>query len=236
MAQISESYASPGLRLGLLLEDHPQATYRFDLVTGEQIGVPGSYGGNKQFCLCTITFGADRAEVSAWKPVADKGTPDEWNILCTKTLGRALKRAGYPDDLKDLKALVLWRQRDAEIAAIRGGTAQVALPSANAIDALPAADPMQVALDRAAVTDAEAVGADEVDYETGEVLTAALPVEVEAADEEQVALVEELVAGLTTTERKNWTAYCKTMGLPSKPSDMTSEDVASALMWLEEGA
>ena len=223
MPQISESYASPGLRLGLLLEDHPDATYTFRMVSGDEIGVPASYGGAKQFCLCRIEFGAGRAAVEAWKPVADKGTPDEWNILCTKTLGRALKRAGYPDDLHDLKALVLWRQRDAEIAAIRGGAAQIALPTANVIAAVPTVDPMQQALDAAAVTDAEAVGADEVDVETGEIV----------ADPSEIALLAELIDGLDAKERKAFEAFAKTINSPTDPAVMSEQDRSDVLAWLD---
>ena len=224
MGQISESYASPGLRLGLLLGDHPDATYTFDLVSGDAIGVPESYGGGKQFCLCTIRFGAGRAEVTAWKPVADKGTPDEWNILCTKTLGRALKRAGYPDDLHDLKALVLWRQRDAEIAAIKAGTQTLALPTANVIAAVPTVDPMQVALDAAGVSDSEAVGADEVDYETGEIVT---------ADPEEVAMLADLIDGLDAKESKAFAAFLKTINAPADPTLMSEQDRSDVLAWLD---
>lgn len=225
MGQISESYASPGLRLGLLLEDHPKATYRFDLVTGNEIGVPDSFGGgSKQFCLCTIEFGADRAAVTAWKPVPDKGDPDLWNILCTKTLGRALKRAGYPDDLHDLKALVLWRQREAEIAAIKAGTQTLALPTANAIAALPSADPMQAALDAAATSDAEAVGPDEVDYETGEIVD---------ADPEEIAMLRDLIDGLDAKETKAFAAFLKTINAPSDPVMMSEQDRADVLAWLD---
>jgi hypothetical protein len=232
MPAISETYASPGLRLGLLLEDHPTATYSFDLVAGKDIGVPDSYGGGKSFCLCTIHFGAGRADVTAWKPVPDKGNPDDWNILCTKTLGRALKRAGYPDDLKDLKALVLWRQRDAEIAAIRGGTAQVAIASANQIAALPAADPMQAALDEAAVSDAEAIGADEVDYDTGEVLDAA-PLELDAQGQDEALLITELANGLSAAEGKSYAAFLKTLGAPADPYAMSEQDRHDVLAWLD---
>jgi hypothetical protein len=221
--QISESYASPGLRLGLLLEDHPDATYTFRMVDGAEIGVPPSYGGDRRFCLCRIEFGAGRAPVEAWKPVPDKGDPDQWNILCTKTLGRALKRAGYPDDLHDLKALVLWRQRDAEIAAIRGGSAQISLPSANAIAALPAADPMQQALDAAGVADAEAVGADEVDVVTGEIV----------ADPAEIETLTELLDGLTAKERKAFEAFAKTINAPTDPSLMSEQDRADVLAWLD---
>jgi hypothetical protein len=221
MGTISESYASPGLRLGLLLEDHPDATYTFDLVSGDAIGVPESFGGGKQFCLCTIRFGSGRATVTAWKAVPDRGSPDEWNILCTKTLGRALKRAGYPDDLHDLKALVLWRQREAEIADIKAGTQTLALPTANAIAALPSADPVQAALDAVAVTDAEAVGAD--DYDT----------EVVDADPEEVAMLRDLIDGLDAKETKAFAAFLKTINAPSDPDAMSEQDRSDVLAWLD---
>ena len=202
MPAISETYASPGLRLGLLLEDHPDATYDFALVTGTDVGIPDEYGGAKRFCLATIRFAGSRSDVSAWKPVANSGTSDDWNILCTKTLGRALKRAGYPDDLKDLKALVLWRQRDAEIAAIRSGTQQLELPRANTIAAVPSVDPMQVALDEAAVPDAETVGVDEADD------TPPPPVTSEVMNE-----IGELEAGLTAKDRKVYDGFLKQIGV-----------------------
>jgi hypothetical protein len=92
------------------------------MMTGTDLGVPESYGGNGNFCVCTISV-PGYEPVVAYKSIKDRGQPDEWTVNCTKTLGRALKKCGYPDDLKDLKALVLWRQRDAEITAIRGGFA-----------------------------------------------------------------------------------------------------------------
>jgi hypothetical protein len=121
MPDFSETYASPGLRWGLLLEDHPNATRSFALTDAAGQNVPAEYGGAQPVCVCTIAFGSDRPDVVAYKKVSGKGDPDDWNLLCTKTLGRALKAAGYPDDMKDLKALVLWRQRNAEVEAIEGG-------------------------------------------------------------------------------------------------------------------
>lgn len=220
MGQISESYASPGLRLGLLLEDHPQATYEFRLATGDELGVPDEYGSTKKFCVATITFGPDRAAVTAWKPVAGNGTPDEWNILCTKTLGRALKRAGYPDDLHDLKALVLWRQREAEIAAIKAGALPLDVPRANAIAALPEADPMQAALDAAGVADAEQVGDDEV--ADG----------VAVADPDTLAVVDELVAGLSAKDRKVYAAFCESIGFTF--GDPTIDQAEQILGWFDQ--
>jgi hypothetical protein len=224
MAAISEFYASPGLRLGLLLEDHPEATYDFQLVTGADIGVPDKFGGDKQFCLATIRFPIGRSDVTAWKPVPASGTADDWNILCTKTLGRALKRAGYPDDLKDLKALVLWRQRDAEIAAIRGG-AELSLPSANAIAALPAADPMQAALDEAGVTSDEAIGGDEdadvIDASPNEIIS-----------DETLNEITELMGGLDKTEEKVFVAFLKKLGI-SNLNFATADDAEAILGWFD---
>jgi hypothetical protein len=221
VGQISESYASPGLRLGLLLEDHPEATYDFRLATGDEIGVPDEYGGGtKKFCVCTISFGENRAPVIAWKPVSGNGTPDEWNILCTKTLGRALKRAGYPDDLHDLKALVLWRQREAEIAAIKGGALPDVRPVA-AIEAAPESDPMQAALEAAAVGDAEQVTVDDV--ADGEV--------VEVADAETLAEIDELRSGLNAKDTKLYAAFCESIGYTF--GDPTPEQAEQILGWFD---
>jgi hypothetical protein len=127
---LSATYASPGLRWGLLLEDHPAATYEFTTALAEDFGVPQDFGGDAMVCVATIKR-PGLPDVVAWKAPGPEGTghgkdqrtPDGWNILQTKTLGRALKRAGYPDDMPSLKALVLWRQRNAEVAAITGGAA-----------------------------------------------------------------------------------------------------------------
>jgi len=221
MAAISEFYASPGLRLGLLLDDHPEATYEFRLATGAEIGVPDTFGADKPFCVATIRFPKGRADVTAWKPVAGSGTPDEWNILCTKTLGRALKRAGYPDDLKDLKALVLWRQRDAEIAAIRGGTTSHVVPSANAIAAAPSSDPMQVALDEAGVSSDESTGGDEEPDAF-----------VDIVDDETLEQITELVSGLNGTEEKIFVAFLKKLGVTNL-SYATATDAEAILGWFD---
>lgn len=220
MAAISEFYASPGLRLGLLLEDHPEATYDFQLVAGADVGVPDKFGGDKQFCLATIRFPAGRSDVTAWKPVPASGSPDEWNILCTKTLGRALKRAGYPDDLKDLKALVLWRQRDAEIAAIRGG-AELTVQSANTIAALPSADPMQLALEEAGVASDEAIGGDEE-----------ADAFAELADDETLDQITELMDGLNATEEKVFVAFLKKLGVTNL-IHATATDAEAILGWFD---
>lgn len=150
MAALSPTYASPGLRVGLMLNDHPGAWVDFHEAPGSELGIPTKVGGGGQFCVATINFpeGSGRRPVVGYKPVESKlrggdasldHLSDKWNILCTKALGRALKRAGYPDDMTDLKALVVWRQRDAEIRAIGAGTSQVAIAAAQPEKALEAA-------------------------------------------------------------------------------------------------
>lgn len=125
---MAPGYASPGLRWGLLLEDHPGATHTFELARGDdsRIDLPAGWGRDGQYCLAIITFPrregeAQREPVHGYKPAGANGKPDDWVVLSTKSLGRALKRAGYPDHLPDLKAVVLWRQRAAEIRAIHLG-------------------------------------------------------------------------------------------------------------------
>ena len=141
MPPIPITYASPSLRWGLLLEDFPSARCDFVQKTGAELGIPENFGGNQNFCVAIITFPPDSGKppVSAWKPCGSQGSADEWNILQTKTLGRALKRAGYPDNTNDLRALVVWRQREAEIGAIKSGTAQISLPAAKIDKAIEAA-------------------------------------------------------------------------------------------------
>jgi hypothetical protein len=241
MGQISESYASPGLRLGLLLEDHPNATYTFELKSGEELGIPDKFGGDGDFCLCTINFPNGRSKATAYKPLPARGDADQWNIICTKTLGRALKRAGYPDDLRDLKALVLWRQREAEIDAIRGGTAQISLPSANAIAELSAPDPVGQALDAAGVRDPEHTGADEGDGEdyTGgddEAVDAEIVEDFEHAptgSDSDRSMVAELVDGLNKREFANYLGYLKTIGAPEEIERMSDAHVEDVLAWLD---
>lgn len=156
MPTIPESYASPLLRWALLVEDHPGATHTFDVVVGTELGIPEGFGGKGEFLRCTVRFGkgSGREPAVGWKPLAGvKRTPDDYNVLSTKALGRALKRSGYPDDLADLKACVLWRQRRAEIAAIQAGTT-------HAIGA-GAPETIERALDAASVEDPDTLGHDD---------------------------------------------------------------------------
>lgn len=220
MGQISPDYASPGLRLGLLLHDHPDATYHFELKKGTDLGIPAEFGGDGNFCLATIEFGDRRAPASAWKPVPQKGDPELWNTLQTKTLGRALKKAGYPDDLKDLKALLLWRQRGAEIEAITSGTQQLAIastttrPQGSLGAGAAASDELEEALDAAA--------SDEGD-----------DAEIEAEIDDRADLVVELVEGLDGRTAANFRAYLSSIKAPEDPHAMTSDQLTDVLAWLD---
>lgn len=216
MGQISPDYASPNLRLGLLLHDHPNASYKFEVVTGTDIGIPASWGGGGSFCVATISFGDGRSDAKAWKPIPKGGDAETLNTLQTKTLGRALKKAGYPDDLKELKALVLWRQRGAEIEAISSGTQQLAIaPTTRPAAALPrgdAPDELEAALSDAAVDDSD---------------------DSEIVDVDRLDTVKELVAGLDDRTLSNFDAYLASIGAPSDPDEMTDAELADALIWLD---
>lgn len=64
---------------------------------------------------------AHDARVGGWiDPLAGVDMVDE---LQTKAQGRALKRAGYAADTKDLQAVIAWRHRVAEVEATREGKA-----------------------------------------------------------------------------------------------------------------
>lgn len=191
MAEMRESYASPNLRWALLLEDHPSATHSFRVGRAEEFGVPPDFGGDQQVVVCTIIFPAESGlqPSVAYKEVTDsKGRPipqsdwdpATWNVLTTKALGRACKRAGYPDSLPELKALVHWRQRTAEVEALVAGRTPLAALGPGHADQ---------ALDAAAVADPEHVSHDPdetppgVDPETGEVNADNVPADAVVIDE-----------------------------------------------------
>jgi hypothetical protein len=233
---ISESYASPGLRWGLLLEDHPGAKYEFTLAKGSDFPenpIPAEFGGDRSYCLCSISFppASGKSQVYAYKPSGESGDPDTWNVICTKTLGRALKKAGYPDDLKDLKALLLWRQRTAETAAIAAGSFHGEIGAAHPAPAeigpgqRPEPKSIEAALDDAAQSTptGQSVDDDTVD---------AVLVD---DDDDRVALIRELVDGLTDREYENYKGFLDTIKAPNDPGEMTAQQVDDVLAWLDPG-
>lgn len=165
---MKDGYASPGLRWGLLLEDHPEAEYEFSTALAQDFGVPTDFGGDALVCVATIKR-PGLPDVVAWKAPGPEGrghgqderSPDGWNILQTKTLGRALKRAGYPDDMPSLKALVLWRRRNAEVGAITAGVALAELGPGAHTEKAEQAEGETDDLDKAAVADPEEASPDD---------------------------------------------------------------------------
>jgi len=240
-----ETYASPGLRWGLLLEDHPKATHDFDMKDGKDLGVPDSYGGGGKFCVCTLRIPGQEPLV-AYKPVKGRGEPDEWVVACTKTLGRALKKAGYPDDLKDLKALVLWRQRDAEITAIRNGAGIDALGSGGkveeAIAEIEAAPPTHAGDDgdidviEHDDTDDAPASRDDLDSEVvdAEIVDDSPEVPTEKAQALNVELWEQLaaeVANLPSKDAKDFNDFCGKQGISTDSNAWTNEDLIEIDAW-----
>src|SRR5690606_29496392 len=162
-----ETFASPGLRWGLLLEDHPGATHSFTIKSGQDLGIPQQFGGDKDFCVCTIEV-PGHEPTTAWKEVPARGDSNDWAVLQTKTLGRALKKAGYPDDMVDLKALMLWRRRNAEVAALSEGAPLGELaagPTSNPQPELSAGQsaPAETEIDPGEEPEAETASAEEPD-------------------------------------------------------------------------
>lgn len=164
--ELSATYASPGVRWGLFLLDYPQGTYRFTLATGAELDppVPPEFGGDGQFVVAVIDKADGTPLVTGYKDVPTRverwqgsGTnrtkamvdfkpdPDAWQVLCTKALGRALKRAGYPDDTKDLKAILLWRQRLLELEALRKGIVLTPPPTPPELGTGPHLDDLEAA-------------------------------------------------------------------------------------------
>lgn len=125
MAQIAEDYVSPSVRWGMLKQDYPDAVFEFTHSQGVDVGIPASLGGEEEYCVCQIFLRpTDEVPIIGYKPLSDaRGgkndhPSDGWNTLCTKALGRAVKRAGYDDTASALKVLVTYQQRKAEHGAI----------------------------------------------------------------------------------------------------------------------
>lgn len=188
--EISADYASPNMRWALLIEDHPGADHTFREGLASEVGVPKEFGGDKPVVICTIEFPAEANLKPAvgYKEITDtkkreiprtEWTPALWHLLCTKALGRACKRAGYPDKMPELKALMLWRRRAAEMEALAAG-----LPTA---EPLPP-EAVDQALDAAATVDDEA--------EVEEVPEGPTDPEGSLVDDDRMAELRRAVGGL----------------------------------------
>ena len=126
MAGIAEDYVSPSVRWGLLKQDYPDAVVEFNHGNGDVIGIPDKFGGGEDYCIASIRLRpTDTTPIIGYKQFSDAQIrkndhpSDAWNVLCTKALGRALKRAGYADTASEMRVLVQYKQRLAEHEAIK---------------------------------------------------------------------------------------------------------------------
>jgi len=147
MAIDTKTYITPTLRWGLFKKDYPGAPEpEFGLVDPATAGVPDDFCqdecGNPvtQFVRCIVYYPDGRVaatgfkevpiqEIVAGKPKNYVRNAESYVKLCTMALGRALKRAGYPDRTTDLRAFLLYERRNAEIEIIRAGGPVAALPA-----------------------------------------------------------------------------------------------------------
>lgn len=223
MADGLERYASPGLRWGLAVDDFEGITAEFSVMTAERLGLPRRVADpDVEFVVATIVFppGTGRAPVRGWKLYSNrvKGKvinvdheSDLWEVLCTKALGRALKRAGYPANLDDLRALVVWRRRNVELEALRTGHATLALRDS-------AAD-MDRALAAAGSTDPERVDGDDTGAAPPEAVEGEI-VDTDVVDEnltgppsdETLAAMREAISALDSDASKGLTRWCREQG------------------------
>jgi len=236
-AQISATYASPGLRHGLLQEDYPGVDVIFEMLPGSELNIPPQYGGDGNFCVATIVFPPDagRPNVRAYKIAPARGNADDWNVLCTKALGRALKRAGYPDDTKDLKALVLWRQREAEIRSIDSGHTKLALNAAPVENAIEAAGTVK---DAVSVDDGEAPTTDVDVVDQGgddDIIDAEIVVDGadEIVDEAKLIHMRQTLGALPGDIQKDVTAWARKQGIRTTRADLTHAQVDTVLVHIQ---
>ena len=109
-----EDYISTSLRWSMFKADWPDATVEFSEGTAGDAGIPSSFHKkDERVCIATITrhLSDDRPMVG-YKTLTDAKArdTDSWNVLCSKAMGRALKKAGYPDNMNDLKVWMRFRE------------------------------------------------------------------------------------------------------------------------------
>lgn len=109
-----DDYISTSLRWAMFKADWPDATVEFSEGTAGEAGIPSSFSKkDEKVCIATITrFSGDDRQMIGYKTLSDaKGRDtDSWNVLCSKAMGRALKKAGYPDNMNDLKVWMRFRE------------------------------------------------------------------------------------------------------------------------------
>lgn len=254
---VKETYVSPMLRLAFLREDHPGLDIAYGVMAADESGIHPAFRADCDwFVTCTITI-PGCPPVVAWKEVPKQEerwvnkqkrmvpfemTPESLIVLQTKALGRACKQLGYPDDMTEFKSLVLWRQRNREIASL----GQLAVsPTAGA---LPSGrdDEMSKALDAAGRTDDEerATKLDDDDQPIADatVVDAAGNVvnsdgeiiEPPAdADEDALATYMEVIAAVEPDVKLHLAAWAKDRGIRNIMAPLPNQ-AQDLLNWLDD--
>ena len=117
---IQEGYLSTSLRWALFKTDWPEGEIKFSESSSAELNIPKSFSKNadEMFCVAQITrFPNDPIVVTAYKSQNDAGKlrdSDAWHVLCSKAMGRALKKAGYPDTIADLRTMTKYRDAGKE--------------------------------------------------------------------------------------------------------------------------
>jgi hypothetical protein len=111
---IQEDYLSTSVRWALFKADFPDGHIEFSDGTPQDLGIPESFSKKgERLCIAKLTrFVGDPEPVISFKSQNDapKNDTDAWHVLCSKAMGRALKKAGYPDTMGDLKTLINFRK------------------------------------------------------------------------------------------------------------------------------
>ena len=108
---IQEGYLSTSLRWALFKADWPEGEIKFHEADAQVLNIPSSFSktADEKFCVAEITrFPNDPIMITAYKSQSDAGKikdSDAWHVLCSKAMGRALKKAGYPDTIDDLRTM-----------------------------------------------------------------------------------------------------------------------------------
>lgn len=116
MAAINfEDYLSTSVRWAMFKADWPDGAIEFTESTPAEIGIPSSFSKkDEKICVATVTrFTGDDRPIVAYKAESDvRGArdTDSWHALCSKAMGRAMKKAGYPDTMSDLRILMKFRE------------------------------------------------------------------------------------------------------------------------------
>lgn len=108
-----DDYISTSLRWSMFKADWPDATVEFSEGSTADAGIPASFSKkDEKVCIATVVRFKGDTPFIGYKSFADaKGRDtDAWNVLCSKAMGRALKKAGSPDNMNDLKVLMRFRE------------------------------------------------------------------------------------------------------------------------------